>query len=251
VQPEIAEVKAMLFDSIEDDQLIKKFVQAVHRITGSVSTNLSIFLAPRFDMERLVTEPETTPERLKTIPSLNKYVHEQPMLRHFLENRTEVSYIKLTDFMTTEEFRKTNIYQFGYKLLGFDHMMSAGTWDNHGRLYTLVITNPDVDLTEENRFQLRSLFPVFLKAYSIRNRIEQKASMMRNVLTLTDKQKTIINWVGQGKNNQEIAMILGKNPKTVEKHIRNICDHLGFKKRTDLLDYCLKQRRVFFPALGF
>jgi DNA-binding CsgD family transcriptional regulator len=250
-QPDIAAIKALLFESIGDDQLVKKFVQAVHTLTGSTSTNFSIFVAPRFDMERLVTEPETNPERLKAIPFANQYVHEQPMLKHFLENKSVVSYVKITDFMTTDAFRETNIYQLGYKLLGFDHMMAAGAWDNHGRLYTLVITHPERDLTEENRSQLRSVFPVFLKAFAIQNRLAQDASFMRNVLSLTEKQKIIMTWVGHGKNNQEIAIILGKHPKTIEKHVRGICEKMGFSKRSELLDFCLKQRRVAFPTLGF
>lgn len=72
---------------------------------------------------------------------------------------------------------------------------------------------------------------------------------IRNVTSLTRSQKEILSWVGEGKTNQEISTITGLSPKTIEKHIRNICKTLGFKKRMELLDHCVKQTRVHFPAL--
>lgn len=37
---------------------------------------------------------------------------------------------------------------------------------------------------------------------------------------LTDRQRSVLEWVGDGKTTQDIATILGLTPATVEKHLR-------------------------------
>lgn len=38
--------------------------------------------------------------------------------------------------------------------------------------------------------------------------------------SLTPRQREVLEWVGEGKTNQDIAVILGVTPATVEKHLR-------------------------------
>lgn len=37
---------------------------------------------------------------------------------------------------------------------------------------------------------------------------------------LTDRQREVLEWVGDGKTTQDIATIMGRTPATVEKHLR-------------------------------
>lgn len=45
--------------------------------------------------------------------------------------------------------------------------------------------------------------------------------------TLSKRQREVLEWVGDGKTNQDIATILGVTPATVEKHLRIARDKLG------------------------
>jgi LuxR family transcriptional regulator, quorum-sensing system regulator SdiA len=44
---------------------------------------------------------------------------------------------------------------------------------------------------------------------------------------LTDRQREVLEWVANGKSNQDIATILGVSVPTVEKHLRLARDKLG------------------------
>jgi DNA-binding CsgD family transcriptional regulator len=48
-----------------------------------------------------------------------------------------------------------------------------------------------------------------------------------HVNPLTPRQREVLEWVGDGKSVQDIAMILGVTPATVEKHLRLARDALG------------------------
>ena len=49
---------------------------------------------------------------------------------------------------------------------------------------------------------------------------------------LSPREREILNWVGEGKRNAEIASILGISPLTIRKHLENIFAKLGVETRT-------------------
>jgi DNA-binding CsgD family transcriptional regulator len=49
---------------------------------------------------------------------------------------------------------------------------------------------------------------------------------------LTARECEILFWVGRGKSNAEIAMILEIKPATVGKHLEHIYPKLGVENRT-------------------
>ncbi len=44
---------------------------------------------------------------------------------------------------------------------------------------------------------------------------------------LSERQREVLEWVGDGKTNQDIAVILGVKTATVEKHLRLAREKLG------------------------
>lgn len=53
--------------------------------------------------------------------------------------------------------------------------------------------------------------------------------------SLTRREQDVLNWLRQGKTGQEISMILGCAVRTVEKHLSNLYQKLGVKRRVDLI----------------
>jgi DNA-binding CsgD family transcriptional regulator len=49
---------------------------------------------------------------------------------------------------------------------------------------------------------------------------------------LTRREREVLDWVGAGKCNRDIAAILGASPRTVEKHLEHIYIKLGVETRT-------------------
>lgn len=51
-------------------------------------------------------------------------------------------------------------------------------------------------------------------------------------LGLTRREVEVLAWVTNGKTNIEIGLILGRSPKTVQKHLEHIFEKLGVATRT-------------------
>lgn len=51
-------------------------------------------------------------------------------------------------------------------------------------------------------------------------------------LGVTKSEAKILYWITMGKTNAEIAYLCGISPRTVQKHIENICNKLGTENRT-------------------
>lgn len=63
--------------------------------------------------------------------------------------------------------------------------------------------------------------------------IDADSAELRLLLTqhITPRQLECLAWVQQGKSASDIGGILGISSRTVEGHLRKICDHLGVKTR--------------------
>jgi two-component system response regulator NreC len=68
-----------------------------------------------------------------------------------------------------------------------------------------------------------------------------KTGQDKEVFTgLTGREKEILKYVAEGKNNQEIAEKLFLSPSTVQTHRANIMAKLGLHSRTELVKYALR-----------
>lgn len=62
---------------------------------------------------------------------------------------------------------------------------------------------------------------------------------------LTDRQREVLEWVGDGKTISDVATILGLNPATIEKHLRNARAALGADTTAQALVKAAIQRQIF------
>lgn len=61
--------------------------------------------------------------------------------------------------------------------------------------------------------------------------LETAPSLLES-LGLTRRETEVLFWIADGKTNQETALILNINPRTVEKHLERIFTKLGVENRT-------------------
>lgn len=66
---------------------------------------------------------------------------------------------------------------------------------------------------------------------------------------LTDRQRDCVLWVGRGKGDWEIAIILGISEETVARHVRDACERYGVNKRTLLVIRTLFDGTLTFTDL--
>jgi len=62
---------------------------------------------------------------------------------------------------------------------------------------------------------------------------------------LSDRQREVLEWVGDGKTNQDIAIILGVKIATVEKHLRLVREKLGVETTAQAVLKASFQNQIF------
>lgn len=63
--------------------------------------------------------------------------------------------------------------------------------------------------------------------------------------SLSDRQQEVLEWVGQGKSNLDIAQIMGVSVPMVEKHLRLAREKLGVETTAQAILKAVFQNRIF------
>jgi DNA-binding NarL/FixJ family response regulator len=62
--------------------------------------------------------------------------------------------------------------------------------------------------------------------------IDDDRVLLRQRLTVTEREAEVLLWIARGKSNRDIAEILDLSPRTVNKHLEQIYAKLGVENRT-------------------
>ena len=91
-------------------------------------------------------------------------------------------------------------------------------------------------LSRHKTFFTSSVSEIVLKTFLNEGSSEEPAE--RNVLT--DREREIVQLLGEGKNNREVADLLGISIRTVETHRTNIMRKLDLHSVSDLVRYAIR-----------
>ncbi len=88
---------------------------------------------------------------------------------------------------------------------------------------------------------------VFLKADNVDADLQEVKPDEVEEDLLTKREKEILEWIGHGKSQKEIAEILHLAPKTVDKHISNMKEKYNISKCTEMMGLytCVKKSKKF------
>lgn len=88
---------------------------------------------------------------------------------------------------------------------------------------------------------------VFLKADNVDADLQEVKPDEVEEDLLTKREKEILEWIGHGKSQKEIAEILHLAPKTVDKHISNMKEKYNISKSTEMMGLytCVKKSKKF------
>lgn len=159
---------------------------------------------------------------------------EHPFMKHAMKHGLGGA-LRLSDFLTMPELRRTALYREVMQPLGFGRVLSIGALGHLG-LATLTFMRGEIapDFTERDRHMLELLHPHFLQA---RSNLERETHLRANRSTslaacgLTPRETEVALWLAQGKTNSEIGIILGAPVRTVEKHVERILRKMGAENR--------------------
>ncbi|TAG10801.1 MAG: LuxR family transcriptional regulator [Verrucomicrobia bacterium] len=124
--------------------------------------------------------------------------------------------------------------------LGFTHVVSFQIDEGEASrdaIYMPVLARADKNFSEQeiawlnlSRVVLQPIFAHIRKAEKLANKIEEVSR--DDVELLSPVEAEVFHWMSQGKRNKEIAIILGRSPRTVEKHVQMILRKTHTETRT-------------------
>ena len=59
-----------------------------------------------------------------------------------------------------------------------------------------------------------------------------ESELLKEAYALTNREAEVLLWIGRGKTNREIGLILSMSPRTVNKHLEQVFRKLGVENRT-------------------
>jgi DNA-binding CsgD family transcriptional regulator len=157
---------------------------------------------------------------------------DHPFSKYFMQGG-EMTAVKMTDFYTLNQFRKTKFWEWD-SMLHVKYNMTLPVASNEG-LAGISLTSGGKDFTERDRLMLNLLQPHINQAG--RNAELATARLATHARPLADynltpRETEIARWLAQGKSNPEIAIILQASPRTIEKHMEKILEKFGVENRT-------------------
>lgn len=162
-----------------------------------------------------------TPEGQRVLeartPQFEAYINQHPLIRHFEKNPDDGPR-KVTDFLTVDAWKKTDIYQQFYRYFDLNYQMVIIMPATPPNVVGVVLNRRDRDFDEDDRRILATLQPHLTQAY--RNVIDRTTLHTRAEIT------------------ERALEILGGGVVTVN-------DSLDIVSVSDLADQSIKD---FFPA---
>jgi DNA-binding CsgD family transcriptional regulator len=150
--------------------------------------------------------------------------------------------MRLQDFASHREFRKTELYQIAFRPIDVRHQMSIPLiTESHigalviNRLGRRSFTDQDVHLAAQfGRFvdQAYQTSVVLAKALPQRPIVEVRDHPLLRRVGLSRREAEVLHWMAQGKRDKEIAIILGISYRTVTHHVSAILQKLRVETRT-------------------
>ena len=167
----------------------------------------------------------------QTVQLFEAQLFYHPFTKYFMEGKV-LTALKLSDFMTLNQFRSSEFYEGVFGHLRVDALLCLPVVGNKGTA-AICIGNRKRDFTERARLMMNLLRPHFNQARRNAELVSQALQAKPlSTFNLTPRETQIAHWVSEGKMNPEIAIILGMAVRTVEKHMERILEKLGTENRT-------------------
>ena len=159
-------------------------------------------------------------------------VYQENPIYAYIQSGGKGPIVDLDDLMPKRDFRRTEFYQDIFRPHGINHQVSV-MLSREGWISTLTL-NHERPLCERMKTLLTLAARHIRLAHRNACETEQFIEVPR-ILTgakLTAREQEIFHWMGHGKRNSEIAIILGCAVRTVEKHVENILRKTSAENRT-------------------
>lgn len=155
---------------------------------------------------------------------------------------------RLSDVADLVKYRRTEYFHRCLRRLGFIHTLAIPIVVDEHTVAGLVFNRRRINFTRRHCALLDAFAPHFLLAWrrhadpwSARGAAKPSARQRLHALELTVREADVLFWMTEGKQNREIATILGRSLATIQEHVGNVVRKLGQENRHAATVFALRQ----------
>ncbi|MCC5788830.1 MAG: hypothetical protein JJT75_04290 [Opitutales bacterium] len=182
----------------------------------------------------------------------SRHAMEHPYSRFFVETGSGEA-MRISDLVSTREWMKNPFWKFTLEWLDFRYGLLAVWPLGRNSIFNFDFERCRKDFSVRDKHLLNACLPILGRHYTLLTKLarweasKKKRSPLsaQNVYAgqiqkLTAREQEVMQWLGNGKTNEEIAIILKIRPRTVQKHVENILRKLQLESRYAAATYAAR-----------
>lgn len=175
---------------------------------------------------------EISPAELTRFVARLQEVYQQNPIYGYISSGGKDPVVDISDLASRRQLHRTDFYHDIFRPYGIEHQVNV-LLSRPGWINALTI-NRDRPIPQ----RMKTLLSLAIRHIQIAHRNACAMDKLSRIVqpagetALTVREAEVFSWLGEGKRNSEIAIILGCSPRTIDKHVQNILRKTRAETRT-------------------
>ncbi|WP_367870514.1 helix-turn-helix transcriptional regulator [Luteolibacter sp. Populi] len=175
---------------------------------------------------------EIGPEELQRFVARLQEVYQQNPIYTYISGGGRSPVVDISDLASRRQLHRTDFYHDIFRPYGIEHQVNV-LLSRPGWINALTI-NRDRPIPQ----RMKTLLTLAIRHIQIAHRNACAMDKISRIVQpagdslLTAREAEVFSWLGEGKRNSEIAIILGCSSRTIDKHVQNILRKTRTETRT-------------------
>ena len=214
-------------DCADDGDFARRGVQCLPQLVSSELTTLSVCDLDSGHRKVVCDQPGVISRR--ELDVFDRHFFDHPLVREHGRNPAAVTR-RIEDLLPDSAFQRTSLYNDYYRTIRIDHVMAVPIHVDRHVLVSFVVNRSKRGFSDRDRERVEVIRPHLGHLYRLS--APNNGAFPELAAPLTVREREVLDWLGAGKTDKDIAAILSISPRTVQKHLQRIYEKLGVETRT-------------------
>lgn len=217
-------------DCVDSGDFARRGVQCLPRLVSSELTTLSVCNLDSGHRSVVCDQPGAISR--PNLEVFDRYFYDHPLVREHGRNPMAVTR-RIQDLIQGSEFERTPLFNDYYRAIRIDHVMAVPIHVDRHILVSFVVNRSKRGFSGRDLERVEVIRPHLGHLYRLSAQTTRNDDPLAEIETpLTAREREVLDWLGAGKTDKDIAAILTISPRTVQKHLQRIYEKLGVETRT-------------------
>ena len=212
-------------DCANSGDFARRGVQCLPRLVSSELPTLSVGNLDSGHRRVVCDQPGAISRR--ELEVFDRYFYDHSLVREHGRNRTAVTR-RIEDLLPCSAFQRSPLVNDYYRAIRIDHVMAVPIHVDRHVLVSFVVNLSKRGFSDRDRERVEVIRPHLGHLYRLSARTAHNNESLAEIeIPLTARERDVLDWLGAGKTDKDIAAILAISPRTVQKHLQRIYEKTG------------------------